>query len=80
VLIDVSLFAPFAKAVVSPSVRKYCVHAMGSCLKWVIILPIFNFFTALALFLTLLLLWVTTGHPRYKPNESSVVYISDVGK
>lgn len=53
---------------------------MGGGLKWVIILPIFNFFAALALFLTLLLLWVTSGAPRYKSNEASVVYISDVGK
>jgi len=52
---------------------------MGGGLKWVIILPIFNFFAALALFLTLLLLWVTSGAPRYKSNEASVVYISDVG-
>jgi len=51
---------------------------MGGNLKWVIALPIFNFFAALALFLTLLLLWVTAG-ARYKSTESSIVYISDVG-
>lgn len=53
---------------------------MSSRLKWIILLPIINFFAALALFLTLLLLWVTSGHPRYKSNEATVVYISDVGK
>ncbi|KAG2171642.1 hypothetical protein INT43_008368 [Umbelopsis isabellina] len=52
---------------------------MVSRLKWIILLPIINFFAALALFLTLLLLWVTSGHPRYKSNEATVVYISDVG-
>ncbi|KAI8577928.1 hypothetical protein K450DRAFT_249913 [Umbelopsis ramanniana AG] len=52
---------------------------MIKSLKWLIFLPIFNFCCALALFLALLLLWVTAGEPKYKANESNIVYISDVG-
>ncbi|KAG2177439.1 hypothetical protein INT44_007950 [Umbelopsis vinacea] len=48
-------------------------------LKWLLVLPIFNFCAALSLFLALLLLWVTAGQPKYKAGESNIVYISDVG-
>ncbi|KAH8552395.1 Frag1/DRAM/Sfk1 [Umbelopsis sp. PMI_123] len=52
---------------------------MNRYLQWIILLPIFNFLAALSLFLSLLLLWVTSGAPKYKASESNVVYISDVG-
>lgn len=44
-----------------------------------IYLPLIGGLAWLANILTLLLLWVTDGKPRYRGDEASVVFISDVG-
>ena len=50
----------------------------GLGLSWAWI-PLFGFLVASAMILSLLIIWLAQGHPRYKPDEATIVYISDVG-
>lgn len=50
----------------------------GLGLHWAWV-PLVNFAVGLATIVTLLVLWLAEGHPRYRGDESTVVYISDVG-
>lgn len=51
---------------------------IGFGLHWAWV-PFFGFIFGCATIISLLAIWLAQGHPRYRSNESTVVYISDVG-
>ncbi|DBA98357.1 TPA: hypothetical protein ACH3X3_012374 [Trebouxia sp. C0006] len=51
---------------------------IGFGLHWAWV-PFFGFIFGAATIISLLVIWLAQGHPRYRSNESTVVYISDVG-
>jgi len=51
---------------------------IGCGLHWAWV-PFFGFIFGAATIISLLAIWLAQGHPRYRSNESTVVYISDVG-
>ena len=51
---------------------------IGFGLHWAWV-PFLGFIFGCATILSLLIIWLCQGHPRYRDNESTVVYISDVG-
>ena len=51
---------------------------VGLGLHWAWV-PFWGFIFGCATIISLLAIWLAQGHPRYKENEATVVYISDVG-
>lgn len=51
---------------------------IGLGLHWAWV-PLFGFIFGCATIIALLVIWLAQGHPRYTQEESTVVYISDVG-
>lgn len=51
---------------------------IGLGLHWAWV-PLFGFIFGCATIIALLAIWLAQGHPRYTQDESTVVYISDVG-
>ena len=51
---------------------------IGLGLHWAWV-PLFGFIFGCATIIALLVIWLAQGHPRYTQDESTVVYISDVG-
>ena len=51
---------------------------IGLGLHWAWV-PLFGFIFGCATIIALLAVWLAQGHPRYTADESTVVYISDVG-
>ena len=53
-------------------------NGVGLGLHWAWV-PLFGFLFGAATLISLLVIWLAQGHPRYRNNEATVVYISDVG-
>lgn len=53
-------------------------NGIGLGLHWAWV-PFVGFLFGAATLISLLVIWLAQGHPRYKQTESTVVYISDVG-
>lgn len=51
---------------------------VGLGLHWAWV-PFWGFIFGCATIISLLVIWLAQGHPRYKQDEATVVYISDVG-
>ena len=51
---------------------------IGLGLHWAWV-PLVGFVFGCATIISLLVIWLAQGHPRYRSDESTVVYISDVG-
>ena len=51
---------------------------IGAGLHWAWV-PFWGFIFGWATIISLLVIWLAQGHPRYRNNEATVVYISDVG-
>ena len=53
-------------------------NGVGLGLHWAWV-PLFGFLFGAATLISLLVIWLAQGHPRYRSTEATVVYISDVG-